>query len=339
MKNKKPQHLRLSIMQAREIFQHESKFHAKYGRRLNTEASASNASNADSNKQSENQASRFSHASTGTTSNNPVQKKANEQSLSIHNQGYLKGVGVKLDQREMLVREDKWEENIVKQDEPTHNNQLVPYPSVERSPYDDNPTNADIDKIESTKAESTNQESRVMSIRLNQKQEESLKRQKQKEETEGHERERVKFLKELEDQERHKIITEYLQQVYSQNSQPPSPHAGNRKSEYSTPTHKGSKQGLDFSVATKPAEEQNPDVPQVTTRPAPIWHQTARGTQGDKKISFKAKQGITGTNGVRFFNEWNNSLFIEYINSPGEDTETGKDKDKRQVNAKFLRRN
>lgn len=329
MKNNKPQHLRLSIMQAQEILQHESTFHAKYGRRLSTGGSASNASNTDSNKQSEIQASRCGHASIGTPPNNPVQKKENKQSL--HKQGYLKGVGLKVDQREILACGLKREKYVVKQDESNHDHPLGPSPSVERSLHDDNPTNADRDKVERTKLESTDQESRVMEIRLKLKQEESLKRQKEKEQTEGHERERVKFLKELEDQERQKIITEYLQHVYSQYSKPPSPHAGNKKSGHNTRTYTVSKQGRPCSVGTRQTEEHNPDVPQVVTRPAPIWHQTGCGSPGDKKISFRAKQGITGANGVRFFNEWNNSLFTEYINSPVGDAETGKEKDKLQV--------
>ncbi|KAL9980414.1 hypothetical protein ACROYT_G009002 [Oculina patagonica] len=233
---------------------------------------------------------------------------------------------MKVDQRELNACGVKREKKV----ESNHDHLLVSNPSVERSLYDDNPTNADRDKVESTEVESTDQESRVMEIRLKPKQEESLKRQKEKEQTEGHERERVKFLKELEDQERQKIIAEYLQHVYSQYGKPTSPRAGNKKSEHNTRAYTVSKQGRVCSVGTRQTEEHNPDVPQVVTRPAPIWHQTARGSPGDKKISFRAKQGITGTNGVRFFNEWNNSLFTEYINSPGGEGETGKEKDKLQ---------
>lgn len=322
-------------MQAQEILQHESKFHAKYGRRLSTEASASNASNADLDKQTESQALRFGHASTGTSSN-AVQKRATVQQLSISKPSYVKGVGLKRDQRETIVCDVKREENIEKQDDSSHDQLLAPHPSVARSSHDDNPTDADLDKVESgQKGRSCiNEESRVIETRLKPKQEESLKRQKEKEQTEGHERERTKFLKELEDQERQKIITEYLKHVYSQYGETPSPQTGNKKGEHNTRSYNLSKQGRVYSTLPRPQEEHNPDVPHVTTSPAPIWHQTARGSQGDKRISFRAKQGITGTNGVRFFNEWNNSLFTDYINSSDGDGEMGKEKDKLQVKNK-----
>lgn len=330
MKNNKPQHLRLSIMQAQEILQHESKFHAKYGRRLSTEASTSNASNADLNKQLENQASRYSHANTATTTNIPVPKKANEQQLGIPKPGYLKGVSLQSrDQREVLACGFKREENVEKQDESSHDHLVGPNPSAERSSHDDNPTNADLEG-----RSSVNPESRVIETRLKPKQEESLKRQKEKEQTDGYERERVKFLKELEDQERQKIVTEYLQHVYSQYGQSsPSPHAGSNKKagEFNTRSFKVSKQGRVYSVVTRPPDKHSPDVPQVITKPAPILHQAARNPQGDKKIAFRAQPGVKGANGVRFFNEWNNSVFTDYINSSDNSTAMGRQKDKIQV--------
>ena len=169
---------------------------------------------------------------------------------------------------------------------------------------------------------------------MNPKQEESLKRQKEKELSDDHEREKVKFLKELEDQKRQKMITEYLQHVYSQYGQQPSPQATSKKTEPNLRTYKVSKQGRVYSVVTRPAEKPGSDVPQVITKPTPILHQAARGVQGDKKISFRPQPGAKGANGVRFFNDWNNSVFTEYINSPHGDTVDGNEKDKLQVNNK-----
>ena len=338
VKTKKPQHVRLSIMQAQEILQHESKFHAKYGRRLSTDVRASNVSNADSDKQTESQASRCSHART-ETSPNAVQKRATVQQHSIAKPGQVRGVGLKRDQRETIVYDVKREENIEKQDYTSHDQPLPPYLSVAQNSHD-NPTDVDHDGVESEQKGRSciNEENRVIEARLKSKQEESLKRQKEKEQTEDHERERVKFLKELEDKERQKIITEYLQHVYSHNDQTP-PQSANKKSEHGTRPYKAPRQGRVYSTITRPQKEHNPDVPHLITSPAPIWHHITRGSQGDKKISFRANQnknqGVTGTNGVRFFKEWNNSLFTDFINSSDGDAEMGKEKDNLQVK-KFL---
>ena len=314
-------------MQAQEILQHESKFHAKYGRRLNTDASAGNVCNADSDKQTENKASRLGHASTHTSSNAVQKKGAAAKQLSIAKPGQVKGVGLKRYQGETIVGDVKRDENIEKQDESSHDQILAPYPSTARSLRDDNPSDADLDTVESGQRGRSciNEENRVIEARLKPKQEESLKRQKEKELIEGYERERVKFLKELEDQERQKIITEYLQHVYSHHGQTPSPQTGNKKV---------SKQGRKYPSVLRPQEQHDRDVPQVITSPAPIWHQTTRGSQGDKKISFRPQQRGAGINGVRYFNEWNNSLFTDYINSSDGDAETGKGKDKIQVKNK-----
>lgn len=314
-KTKKPQHIRLSVKQAQEILQHESKFHAKYGRRLSTEAGASNTSNADIDKQTQNQASRFSHASTGT-SPNKVQQRAAVQQLS--KPGYIKGVSFKRYQGKTIVCDVKREENIEKQEDSSHDQIFERYPSTARSSHDDNSIDPVLDTVESGQRDRSciNGESRVIEARLKPKHEESLKRQKEKEQTEDYERERLKFLRELEDQERQKIITEYLQEVYSHSGQTPSPQNGN----------KVSRQGRIYPSVPRPQEEPNGEIHLMITRPAPILHQTARVSQRDKKISFRGKQGVTGTNGVRFFTEWNKSLFTDYINSSDGDAETGKEK-------------
>lgn len=320
-KTKKPQHIRLSVKQAQEILQHESKFHAKYGRRLSTEAGTSNTSNADIDKHTENRASHFSHASTGT-SPNEVQQRAAGQQLS--KPGCIKGVSFKRHQRKTIVGDVKREENIEKQEDSSRDQIFEPYPSTARSSHDDNPIDLVPDTVESGQSDRSliNGESRVIEARLKSKHEESLKRQKEKEQTEDYERERL--LRELEDQERQKIITEYLQQVYSHSGQTPSPQTANTVS----------RQGRTYPSIPRPQEEPNREVPLIITRPAPILHQHARVSQRDKKISFRAKQGVTGTNGVRFFSEWNRSLFTDYINSSDSDAEMGKEKEKLQVKIK-----
>jgi len=305
-------------MQAQEVLQHESKFHAKYGRRLSADLGTTNMSNANLDKQTENQASRFSQAST-ETSPNGVQRRATVQQRSVAKPGHGK-TNFKRDQREPIVCDVKREENIEKQDFTSQDQLLVPFQSA---------TDADL----ALKGRSfINEESQVIEARLKPEQEESLKRQKEKEQTESHERERVKFLKELEDKERQKIITEYLQHVYSHHGQ--TPQTTNTKAEPDTRSYKVSRQGRVYSTITPPQHEHNPDVPHVITSPTPNWHQTGRGSQRDKKISFRAKRGVTGTNGVRFLNEWNNSLFADYINSSDGDAEIGKERDKLQVNSR-----
>ena len=51
---------------------------------------------------------------------------------------------------------------------------------------------------------------------LDPRQEESLRRQKEKEDSENREKEKIDFLKKLEDQGRQKMISEYLQLMYAQ---------------------------------------------------------------------------------------------------------------------------
>ena len=326
MKSNKPQHLRLSIMQAQEILQHESKFQAKYGRRLSTEESTLNA---DSSKQPENQVSRFGHASTVTPSDIPVPKKANNQ-VSIPRPGYLKGVTLLKDQREAFLCGMKREENVHEKKEESSRDQLVgPNVSVERTLHDNNPTNAELNVVKvSTHSQSgISQDSRVTETQLRPKQEESLKRQKEKEQLEDKERERVKFLKELEDQERKQIITEYLQNVYSQHGSSLN-NVGSKISEFNT----RSIQGRVHSVLARPGDKQSSDVPQVITKPVPILHQAARASQGDKRIAFRAPNESKAANGVRFFNEWNNSVFTEYINSSHGSAAMGKEQEKLKVN-------
>jgi len=338
MKNNKPQHRRLSIMQAHEILQHESKFYTKYGRRLSTENSTGNAN---SDKQPENETSHSSHTSTVMPANVSV-PKANQQQYSIPKPGYLKGVSLHEDQREKILSGLKREEITEKQSAPSNDHLVGPHFSTDRSSHDNNPINDNLPKpnesqIQSTASDSTRptQPTRL-APRLNPRQEESLKRQKEKEQAEDHEREKVKFRKELEDQERLKMITEYLQNVYSQYGQQPSPHAANKKTELNPRTYKVSKPGRVYSVVTRPADKPVSDVPQAITKPMPILHQAARGTQGDKKITFMHQTGVKGANGVRFFNDWNNSVFLEYINSTDGNTAEEKEKDKLQVNEKHL---
>ena len=333
MKNNKPHHQRLMIMQAQEILQHESKFHAKYGRRLNVENITSNA---DSSKQQENQVSRFSHVSTVTPTNFSIPKKTNEQQIVLK-PDYLKGIGLHRDQGEILISGFKREENIEKR--------AATYPgglegsnlSVDRRLREDNPIKDkdNLEKLHESPIQANEADSlkpatptRVDS-RLSPKQEESLKRQKEKEETEDREREKVKFLKNLEDQERQKIITEYLQHVYSQHGEQPSSHTMNKKAEQNSRTFKVSKQGRVYSVLTRQAEKPGSGEIQVVTKPMPILHAAARNSQGEKKV----------VDSMRFFNDWTNSMLTEYINSSDgcdSNATNRKEKDKLLVSKKYF---
>lgn len=342
LKNSKPQHRRLSIMQAQEILQHESKFQLKYGRKLN--AAEISTSNTDSNESSDNQVSRLDNANNSTHASVPVAKKSNKQQYNISKPGYLKGVKLHGDQSEIILAGVKREVISEKQAAPSQDRLVGPNTSAERGYNEESKIENESEKGNEIQVHSTDVLSRptrpspeasfnhpTPETRLNPKQEESLKRQKEKEQTENHEREKKKFLKELEDQERQKMITEYLQHVYSQYGQSqPSPRAVN-KPELNPRTYKVSKQGRVYSVTTRPAEKPGPDVPRVITRPTPILHQAAKGAQGDKKIAFKTQTGVKATNGVRFVNDWNNSVFTEYINSSDVDTTDGKEEDKLQV--------
>ena len=343
LKNSKPQHRRLSIMQAQEILQHESKFQIKYGRKLN--AVEISTSNTDSNKFSDNQVSRLDNASNSKPASVPVPKKSNKQQYNIRKPGYLKGVKLHGDQREIILAGVKREVVFEKQAAPSQDRLVGTNPSAERGYNEESTIKKESEKGNEIQLHSIDGLSRqtrpspeagfnhpTPETRLNPKQEESLKRQKEKEQTENHQREKKKFLKELEDQERQKMITEYLQHVYSQYGQSqPSPRAVN-KPELNLRTYKVSQQGRVYSVTTRPAEKPGSEAPRVIPRPTSILHQAAKGAQEDKKIVFKTQTGVKATNSVRFVNDWNKSVFTEYINSSNVDTTDGKkEEDKLQV--------
>ena len=300
-------------------------------------------SNADSSKQHENQVSRFSHVSTVTPTNFSIPKKTNKQQLeiTIPRPGYLKGVSLHRDQREMLLSGLKREENIEKQAATRAGCLEGSNQSVERGLHEDNPIEGknNLEKLHESPIQTNEPDSLESATptrndsRLSPKQEESLKRQKEKDETEEREREKVKFLKNLEDQERQKIITEYLQHVYSQHGQQSSHHTTNKKEEKISRTFKVSKQGRVYSVVTRQAEKPGSDEIQVITKPMPILHAATRNAQGEKKVVFRPQQSVDN---VRFFNEWTNSVLTEYINSSDSDVVDGKEKDKLLVSEKHF---
>lgn len=338
LKNSKPQHHRLSIMQAQEILQHESKFHTKYGKKLN--AAETSTINTVSNKFPDNQVSRLDNTSNSTPASVPLPKKSNKQQYNIPKPGYLKGVSLQGDQREIILAGVKREVIFEKQAASNQNCLVGPNPSAERGYNEESTIKEESEKGNEIQVYSIDDLSRptrpspevshpTSETRLIPKQEESLKRQKEKEQTENYEREKKKFLKELEDQERQKMITEYLQHVYSQYGQIQRSSLAVNKPQVNPRTYKVSKQGR--AVTTRPAVKPGSDAPRVTTRPTSILHQAARGTQGDKKIAFKPQTGVKAANGVRFCNDWNNSVFTEYINSSDVYTTDGKEKDKLQV--------
>lgn len=325
-------------MQAHEILHHEFKFHAKYGRRLNTE---NNISSTDSMKQHENQVSRFSHASNVKPSDATMPKKTIEQQqCTIPKPSYVKGVSLYMkDKKEMLIPSYNQEDNNEKQSVPGQGCLSGSNPTVDRRFHEDNPQKPIESRLHANEADGIRQpQANLNIIRLNQAQEESLRRQKEREQTEDREREKLKFLKKLEDQERQKIITQYLQQVYSQYGQQDSSHSTIKATTPNSRTFKVSKKGRAYSVVTHPAEKlRSAGVTRVTvTKPTPIVHSAARGSQGEKKLVFRPQPDLKGDNGVRFVNEWNNNLFTEYINSSDGDTAAGKENDKLNVSATIL---
>lgn len=152
---------------------------------------------------------------------------------------------------------------------------------------------------------------------LDPRQEESLRRQTEKEDIENRENEKIDFLKKLEDQGRQKMISEYLQVMYAQYGQTTPVNNAQTKPEPNSRTFKVSKQGRIYPVGTRStvAKRSGSGSLQDNTKPTPILHSAVRGVQGDKKIIFKPQPGEKGKNGVRFVNDWNNDLFTEYINS------------------------
>ncbi|XP_022799841.1 serine/threonine-protein kinase par-1-like isoform X2 [Stylophora pistillata] len=326
VKNKKtPQHPRQFLMQAQEILQPESKFHTKYGRRLGTENSNTNS---DSSKQPENQESRNSDENIVThDQNNETHTKANFQP-GIHR--YLKGMSLLRDQREVTESAINREENLrEKKTVSSYERPAGPDLSVEPYFHDDRPTNTNMDKVRvGTDGHSnTSQDSRVIETKLRPQQEESLKRQKEKELLEDQERERAKLLQEIEDQKRKQIIMEYLANKYTRNPAPPCGVGGQSNAR----PNNVPKQSHAHSMLTRSLDGQSSEILKVITKPVPIL-QITKGSQAEKKIVFRGPNESTGTNDVRFHNEWNNSVFTKYINTSDGGADKGTEQDKCKMN-------
>ena len=330
MKNKKtPQHPRLSIMQAREILQLESKFHTKYGRRLGSEDSNSNP---DSSKQPKNQVPHHRDESIVThDQKNETQTKTNFQ---LGMQNYFKGISSLREQREITACVNNREENL-REKKNVSSCERQAGPDLSREPYfhDNRPDNINMDEVRvgTDDHSATNQDSREVESKLRPQQEESIKRQKEKELLEYQERERTRFLQEIKDQERRQIITEYLQNVYTRSTA--QPHSVRGQS--GTRTNNVTRQGRAHSVPTRSSDRQSSDVPQVITKPVPILQQATRDSQAEKRtVSFRGPNESKATNAVRFFNEWSNSVFTEYINSSDSSADKGTEQHKFKVSGR-----
>ncbi|XP_068680841.1 serine/threonine-protein kinase par-1-like isoform X2 [Montipora foliosa] len=331
LRTTKPHHQRLSIMQAQEILHYESKFHSKYGRRSSTENSMNSTRPI---KQSEKPKLYYSHARCISPSCASVPKKGHEQNCTFPEPGYIKGVSLQKDTTGSSQLTDKRDEYNEDQTPLSQSPIGGPNPSDESILQEDNNTmNYNLERFNEFPQRKLrgNSTLKTQPNGLNPEQEESLKRKKEKEDTESREREKVDFLKKLEDQERQKIITEYLQLMYSQNGQQTPTNNSRKKPEFNSRSFKVYKQGRVYSVVTRSPDATGSGSMQVISKPTPILHSVARGTQGEKKILIKSRPGGNSANGVRFVNDWNNNLFKEYINSSERDTTQVKEIDKLQM--------
>lgn len=333
----KPHHQRLSIMQAQDIIQYESKFHAKYGRKSGAETTTNNTQPA---SQVEKSKLRYTHGGSRCVTPSTavsVGKKAQDQHRFVPDPGYVKGMSLQKDKAGLTELHAQRDENNENQTALCLCNNAELNQSADWSMREDKKKN--FGKLYECNLRLLGGASNypTQARGLDARQEESLKRQKEKEETENQEKEKIDFLKELEDQGRQKMITEYLQLMYTRYGQRTPTNNAQTKPEPNSRTFKVSKQGRVYSVETRStvAKKSGSGPLQITTRPTPILHSAARGAQGEKRIIFKAQPGEKGKNGVRFVNDWNNDLFTEYINSSERDTTRGNETDALQVSPRI----
>ena len=305
MTSNKPQHRRLSIMQAHEILQHESKFHAKYGRRLTAECSA-----ADRVKSQE-------IAPVSTNANDEIFQKPTSSPVTRFFHGNVKsnsGISTRTNLQHCATSR---ETNLLQS---TVNSAEKPgrwtASTTDRRLHEDSPNKHNLKRSESGKEETEindHDESRTKEAQLTPRQEESLKRQKDKEQMDDQERERVRLQQVLEDRERQKMVQEYLENVYTQNQvQTASLQGDTRNSE---PNHRETKHCRPHMSLSRPLLKSSAHVPQIVGRSTPVLHQTFGSAPGEKRVTFKPHSSFKGSSGVRFQSDWNGTFFSDYINS------------------------
>ena len=337
IRTSKPHHQRLSITQAQDIIQYESKFYAKYGRKSGAETTTNNTQPASPVEKPKLHYIHGGSRCVTPSSAVSVPKKGHEQHCVIPDPGYVKGVSLQKHKAGLTELHAQREENNENRTVLCVCSDVGLNQSADWSLRENNKDNFwalhEYNVRQPEEASNYPKHARALDPR----QEESLRRQKEKEDSENREKEKIDFLKKLEDQGRQKMISEYLQLIYAQYGQTTPVNNAQTKPESNSRTFKVSKQGRVFPVGTRStvAKWSGSGSLQVVTKPTPILHSAVRGVQGDKKIIFKPQTGEKGKNGVRFVNDWNNDLFTEYINSSERDTTRGNETDALQVSPRI----
>ena len=337
IRTSKPHHQRLSITQAQDIIQYESKFHAKYGRKSGAETTTSITQPASPIEKPKLHCVHGGSRCVTPSSPVSVPKKGREQHCVIPDPGYVKGVSLQKDNAGLTELHSQREENNENRTVLCVCSDVGLNQSADWSLRENNKGKfGELHEYNVRQlGEASNYPKHARA--LDSRQEESLRRQKEKEDSENREKEKIDFLKKLEDQGRQKMISEYLQLMYAQYGQTTPVNNAQTKPEPNSRTYKVSKQGRVYPVGTRStvAKRSGSGSLQVVTKQTPIWHSAVRGVQGEKKIIFKPQPGEKGKNGVRFVNDWNNDLFTEYINSSERDTTRGNETDALQVSPRI----
>lgn len=292
-------------MQALEILQRESKFQSKYGKRpdgTKQEKTSTTEEKIDEKTPS---------AVEGTAIQNKIVRRERKPQNYFKASG-ISGLTLKEDHRDLYLHatQCRWMKSEIVE------SGLL---NKEREP-NKNPE----ENRRSASASSDAKDDKVVT------QEDSLKRQKQKELTEEVEREKQRIERELLDSERVKLIEQYLDDVYSR-------YAGmntttlqldNKTVEKERSSHSSSKmqkrQGQIYSWIPR-KKAQRSFSPGVSSKTPSILHTSGQPSQTfsighvSKKVDFKEKQpSDTHNNKVRYFNDWSKAAFINYVNSEGE---------------------
>jgi hypothetical protein len=291
-------------MQAHEILQRESKFQSKYGKRTENDLQEKGSYIDDK------------------TDDRPASEGPSIQAKIVRRekkpQNYFKASGIsgltlKEDHRDLILHatQCRWMKNEIME------SGLL---NKDREPLSSKTPD------ENKRGTSGNE---VKDERLT-TQEDSLKRQRQKELTEEVEREKKRIERELLDSERVKLIEQYLDDVYTRYGvntttlQLDNKCAGEKERLSHSKIPK--RQGQIYSWLPRKKTAQRSFSPGLASKSPSILHSSNQPSQTfsighvKKKVDFKEKQATNSdcNSKVKYFNDWSKTAFINYVNSEGE---------------------
>ena len=308
-------------MKANEVLKHEHKFRAKYS----LSSPPGRIPNPIGQKVSEEEPEQHEHQhhveaslreelkSRAENCGSKLPQRSKQSAVSVK-PGYTRGVVIHTEQKKLSLTGANANASKEKREiGRCYGSQTEPV-KIEKSPATvPQPSTRTV--YHELKGKTQSRETNSDALELSPRQQDSLQRKKQIEMMMLSEREKLKLTKELEDKERIKMIQQYLDDVHIK------PDVDQADNEPRAPrAYKVTRHGRLYSLL--PRSDDAP--PKIITRPAPILHSSHQTpnhcTMGAaSKIAFKkdGRSPIT-RNKVRFFNDWNKTMFINYVNSKGE---------------------